>query len=64
MQARKRRQVAGPGDFRLRPARRAFERELIRDALAAAGGNRVKAAELLDISRTVLYEKMEQYGLK
>ena len=64
MQARKRRQVAGPGDFRLRPARRAFERELIRDALAAAGGNRVKAAELLDISRTVLYEKMEQYQLK
>ena len=42
----------------------AFERELIRDALAAAGGNRVKAAALLDISRTVLYEKMEQYQLK
>ena len=34
------------------------------DALAAAGGNRVKAAALLDISRTVLYEKMEQYQLK
>ena len=33
-------------------------------ALAAAGGNRVKAAALLDISRTVLYEKMEQYQLK
>ena len=47
-----------------RPARQAFERELIRDALAAAGGNRVKAAALLDISRTVLYEKMEQYQLK
>ena len=64
MQARKRRQVTGPGDFRLRPARRAFERELIRDALAVSGGNRVKAAELLDISRTVLYDKMDQYGLK
>ena len=36
----------------------------VRDALAAAGGNRVKAAALLDISRTVLYEKMEQYQLK
>ena len=64
MQARRRRQLTGPGDFKLRPARQAFERELIRDALAAAGGNRVKAAALLDISRTVLYEKMEQYQLK
>lgn len=65
MQARKRRRgAAETGDFRLRPARQAFERELIRDALAAAGGSRVKAAELLDISRTVLYDKMEQYQLK
>ena len=64
MRARRRRQLTGPGDFKLRPARQAFERELIRDALAAAGGNRVKAAALLDISRTVLYEKMEQYQLK
>lgn len=64
MQARKRRQVGSTGDFRLRPARQAFEKELIRDALTAAGGSRVKAAELLDISRTVLYEKMEQYQLK
>ena len=60
----RRRELTGPGDFKLRPARQAFERELIRDALAAAGGNRVKAAALLDISRTVLYEKMEQYQLK
>ena len=64
IRARKRRAVAGPGDYRLKTARRAFERELIRDALAAAGGNRVKAAELLGISRTVLYQKMEQYELK
>lgn len=64
MQARKRRAVAGPGDLRLKPARQAFERELIRDALAAAGGNRARAASLLGISRTVLYDKMEQYELK
>ena len=65
MQARRRRRgAAGMGDFRLRPARQAFERELIRDALSAAGGSRVKAAELLGISRTVLYEKMQQYQLK
>lgn len=64
LKSRQRRVVAGPGDFRLRPARQAFERELIRDALAAAGGNRARAAQMLDISRTVLYEKMEQYSLK
>ena len=44
-------------------AARVARRRLV-DALAAAGGNRVKAAALLDISRTVLYEKMEQYQLK
>lgn len=64
LQARKRRQVTSSGDFRLRPARQAFEREFIRDALAAANGNRAKAAGLLGISRTVLYEKLEQYQLK
>ncbi len=51
------------GEFRLQPARQAFERNLIADALAAAGGNRSKAAELLGISRTLLYEKMGKYGL-
>lgn len=56
--------MTSSGDFRLRPARQAFEREFIRDALAAANGNRAKAAGLLGISRTVLYEKLEQYQLK
>ena len=64
IQGSRQRAQAGPGDYRLRPAKQAFEREFIRDALAAAGGNRVKAAALLGISRTVLYEKMDQYQLK
>ncbi|NCB63977.1 MAG: PAS domain S-box protein [Clostridia bacterium] len=64
IRARKRRVVTGPGDYRLKTAKRAFERELIRDALAATGGNRVRTAELLGISRTVLYQKMEQYDLR
>ncbi|WP_243200742.1 sigma-54 interaction domain-containing protein [Lawsonibacter celer] len=64
LQGRRHRAMAEPEDYRLKPARQAFEREFIRDALACVGGNRVKAAELLGISRTVLYEKMDQYKLK
>lgn len=67
IQARKRRQSSGKaaqGAFLLKPAKQAFEKELIRDALAAAGGVRSQAAQLLGISRTVLYEKMERYRLK
>ena len=64
LQSRSRRHISGQMEYRLRPAKQAFERELIRDALAAAGGNRVKAAELLGISRTVLYEKLEKYQIK
>lgn len=50
-------------EFSLRTARQHFEAGIIRDALAYSNGNRVQAANLLGISRTVLYKKMEQYGL-
>lgn len=64
IQSHRKHQKERPTEFRLRPAKQAFERELISDALTAAGGNRAKTAELLGISRTVLYEKMEKYQLK
>ena len=38
------------------------ERELIRRALAASGGNRAQAAEELGIRRQLLYQKLERYG--
>ncbi|MCU0641143.1 MAG: sigma-54 dependent transcriptional regulator [Candidatus Margulisbacteria bacterium] len=41
-----------------------FERRYIKNALAAAGGNQTRAAELLNIHRTTLVSKMEQLGLK
>ncbi|MCS7314966.1 MAG: sigma-54 dependent transcriptional regulator [Bryobacterales bacterium] len=40
-----------------------LERRLIERALARAGGNRSRAAELLKINRRLLYDKMRHYGL-
>ena len=40
-----------------------LERRMIERALAQAGGNRSRAAELLKINRRLLYDKMRQFGL-
>jgi DNA-binding NtrC family response regulator len=40
-----------------------IERRLIEEALAQTGWNRSKAATLLGISRRVLFDKIQQYGL-
>jgi len=40
-----------------------LEREAIRSALEAVGGNRRKAAEMLDIGERTLYRKISKYGL-
>jgi two-component system response regulator AtoC len=37
---------------------------MIQKALAAAGGNRTKAARLLEISHPSLLSKMKSYGIK
>jgi two-component system, NtrC family, response regulator AtoC len=56
--------VAPPvGDFSLGAARRRFETDWIRDALAAANGNRTHAARLLGISHRALLYKLKEYGL-
>jgi two-component system response regulator AtoC len=41
-----------------------LERQLIKDALDRAGGNRTKAAEELGIYRRLLYAKIKEYGLE
>jgi DNA-binding NtrC family response regulator len=41
-----------------------LERRLIQRALAAAGGNRTRAAELLKIHRRLLYDKLREHGLE
>lgn len=42
----------------------AAEKTHLARALRATGGNRVRAAMLLQISRSSLYRKMEKYGLE
>ncbi|MEO1228174.1 MAG: sigma-54 dependent transcriptional regulator [Myxococcota bacterium] len=44
----------------LEQARRASERQAIRDALRLSGGNRTRAAKMLDIGRRTLYRKLSE----
>jgi two-component system, NtrC family, response regulator AtoC len=52
----------GSGSFKDRVSE--LEKQLIREALDRAGGNRTKAAEDLGIYRRLLYAKIKEYGLE
>ena len=47
----------------IRKKKYALEQEAIKEALELTGGNRSRAAELLHISRGMLYKKMKKYGM-
>jgi two-component system response regulator AtoC len=47
----------------IKKASKALERDLIQKALDLTGGNRSKAAKILEISRPILISKIKQYGL-
>jgi two-component system response regulator AtoC len=51
-------------DLALKPARQAFEAQIIRKALARTGGNRTHAAKLLDISHRALLYKIKDYEIR
>ncbi len=56
--------VPSPGsDLSVKRGFRALEEQLIRDALERTGGNRTRAAELLDLSYRALLYKIKEYGL-
>lgn len=50
--------------FSLKQAIENAEREIIIHCLKHTNGNRVKAAKLLNISRSTLYEKLDKYQIK
>jgi DNA-binding NtrC family response regulator len=41
----------------------ALERQMIQDALIASGGNKLKAAQTLGLSRQGLFKKLKKLGL-
>ena len=58
--------VAGAGDagdLSIKRAARRMEEELIRRALARTGGNRTRAAEILEISHRALLYKIKEYKI-
>jgi two-component system nitrogen regulation response regulator NtrX len=58
------RPVPLPGFATLREGREDFERRFILQKLEEAGGNVVRAAELLGLERSNLYRKMRAYGIR
>ncbi|HQR30233.1 MAG TPA: sigma-54 dependent transcriptional regulator [Anaeromyxobacteraceae bacterium] len=51
------------GDLSVKRGFRALEERLIRDALDRTGGNRTRAAELLELSYRALLYKIKEYGI-
>jgi two-component system response regulator AtoC len=58
-------QVGGDGkeDLSIKRWARRIEETLIRRALERTGGNRTRAAELLEISQRALAYKIKEYGI-
>jgi two-component system response regulator AtoC len=56
-------QAASGSDLSIKRASRKAEEELIRRALTQTGGNRTRAAELLEISHRALLYKIKEYGI-
>jgi two-component system, NtrC family, response regulator AtoC len=52
-----------PDDLSIKRAARRTEETLIRRALVRTGGNRTRAAELLEISQRALLYKIKEYGI-
>jgi two-component system response regulator AtoC len=53
-----------PDDLSVKRGQRVLEAELIRKALERTGGNRTRAAEMLELSPRALLYKIREYGLE
>ena len=51
-------------DLSVKRAFRSLEEQLIREALERTGGNRTRAADLLDLSYRALLYKIKEYGIE
>jgi two-component system response regulator AtoC len=56
--------AAPGGDLSVKRATRALEERLIREALERTGGNRTRAAELLELSYRALLYKIKDFGVE
>jgi two-component system response regulator AtoC len=56
--------LLGPDELSIKRATRRIEEELIARALAQTGGNRTRAAQLLEISHRALLYKLKEYGIR
>ncbi|MCK6573865.1 sigma-54 dependent transcriptional regulator [Myxococcota bacterium] len=52
------------GELSIKKTTRVIEEELIRRALAKTGGNRTRAAEILELSHRALLYKIKEYGIE
>ena len=50
-------------NYDIKTIKKDFEKEVIAEALEKTENNRTKAAELLGVSRTMLYKKLKEYDL-
>jgi two-component system response regulator AtoC len=57
------RQTLESGDLSIKKTTRIVEEELIRKVLKKTGGNRTKAAEILEISHRALLYKIKEFGI-
>ncbi|HEY3357006.1 MAG TPA: sigma-54 dependent transcriptional regulator [Polyangia bacterium] len=58
------RQTLDAGDLSIKKTTRIVEEELIRKVLKKTGGNRTKAAEILEISHRALLYKLKEFGIQ
>jgi len=56
-------ELAPEGISSIKVASRVLEKELIERALSKTGGNKTRAAKILEISRPILISKIKDYGL-